>query len=81
MHTDGNNYECFNNLIYMILKICQIALFARATPGRSLVAIHVYVRRLGFSNFVTFHIWRMFATKLEHHLTRSFVIMSRLDQP
>ena len=37
MHAERNKYECFNNLIQMILKICEIALFTRAMPGSSLV--------------------------------------------
>ena len=37
MHWERNKYDCFNNLIEMILKICEISLFTRATPGSSLV--------------------------------------------
>ena len=37
MHTERNKFEFFNNLISIILKICEIALFTRATtPGSSL---------------------------------------------
>ena len=32
-----NKNDCFNNLIWMIAKICEIAQFTRATPGSSLV--------------------------------------------
>ena len=37
MHGEGNKYDCFNNLIEMIVEIREIALFTRATPGSSLV--------------------------------------------
>ena len=32
-----NKYYCFNNLFLMTVKICEIALFTRATPSISLV--------------------------------------------
>ena len=37
MHGERNKYDGFNNLIEMIMKICEIVLFTRATPGSSLV--------------------------------------------
>ena len=37
MHWERNKYDCFNNLIEMIVEICEIALLTRATPGSSLV--------------------------------------------
>ena len=37
MHGEMNKKEYFNNLIEMIVKICEIAQFTRATPGSSLV--------------------------------------------
>ena len=37
MHRERNEYDCFNNLIEMIVEIREIALFTRATPGSSLV--------------------------------------------
>ena len=37
MHEEMNKNARFNNLIQMIVKICEIAQFARATPGSSLV--------------------------------------------
>ena len=37
MHWDRNKYDCFNNLIEMIVEVCEIAQFTRATPGSSLV--------------------------------------------
>ena len=38
MHGERNKYDCFNNLIEMILEIREIvALFTRATLGISLV--------------------------------------------
>ena len=36
MHGEMNKNDCFNNLISMIVKICEIAQFTRATPGSSL---------------------------------------------
>ena len=41
MHGGRNKYDGFNNLIEMILKICEIAQFTRATPGSSLVPLHL----------------------------------------
>ena len=43
MHGGRNKYDGFNNLIEMILKICEIALFTRATPGSSLVQ-HIFAK-------------------------------------
>ena len=37
MHWERNKYDCFNNLIEMIVEVCEIAQFTRATPGSSLV--------------------------------------------
>ena len=37
MHCERNKYDCFNNFIEMIVEICEIAIFTRATPGSSLV--------------------------------------------
>ena len=37
IHGEMNKNDCFNNLIKMIVKICEIAQLTRATPGSSLV--------------------------------------------
>ena len=37
MHWERNKYDCFNNLIEMIVEFREIALPTRATPGSSLV--------------------------------------------
>ena len=34
MHGEMNKNDCFNNLIQIIVKICEIAQFTRATPGK-----------------------------------------------
>ena len=37
IHGEMNKNDCFNNLILLIVKICEIAQLTRATPGSSLV--------------------------------------------
>ena len=37
MYGEIDKNDCFNNLISMIVKICEIEQFTRATPGSSLV--------------------------------------------
>ena len=52
MHGEMNRNYCFNNFIQMIVKICEIAQFTRATPGSSLVEnIKIKRERIGLSLF------------------------------
>ena len=37
MHGESNKYDGFNNLIEMIVEICEIAIFTRAMLDSSLV--------------------------------------------
>ena len=43
MHGERNEYDCFNNLIEMIVEIREIVLFTRAMTGSSLVELYSIV--------------------------------------
>ena len=50
MHGEMNNNDCFNNLIEMIVKICEIAEFTRATPGSFLVQSTTRITETSITN-------------------------------